>query len=287
MKRVISLLLALALFGALWGCGGGKQPEVSDDEPAQPGVPVLPEEPETPAEPEEPGEDAPVVEPGTAEAPVQVTARESSAGVCDADGQTVLLNIDASFPEIEEMERVTDYYRAMQADLETVYGADAEEAAARREELLSVGSEFSPWQVTMEYEVLRNDGVTLSILRRTYENRGGAYPTVTLRGETFDVASQGLLLLGDLFTVGQAEAVGAVMAQVWAQMEAQSDTVWLVSAEEQLEQMYDPLDFTLTDDSLVVFFGDSQLAAHAAGEQRFDLPLAELSHLLRPEYVTE
>lgn len=287
MKRVISLLLALALFGTLWGCGGGKQPEVSDDEPAQLGVPVLPEEPETPAEPEEPGEDAPVVEPGTEDAPVQVTARESSAGVCDADGQTVLLNIDASFPEIEGMERVTEYYSAMQADLETVYGTDAEEAAAQRADLLAVGSEFSPWQVTMEYEVLRNDGVTLSILRRTYENRGGAYPTVTLRAETFDVASQGRLLLGDLFTVGQAEAVGAVMAQVWAQMEAQSDTVWLVSAEEQLEQMYDPLDFALTDDSLVVFFGDSQLTAHAAGEQRFELPLAELSHLLRPEYVTE
>lgn len=288
MKRLCSLALALLLCFGLFGCGGQqKEPDLSADGPeaTEPSetfkTPEPPEEPDAPGDPEEPTA-------ADSAAPLEITSAESRTVAADpADGKTAVLTIDAAFPAIEGMERVTDYYSAMQAELETVYGADAEEAAARREELLSVGSEFSPWQVTMEYEVLRNDGVTLSILRRICENRGGAYPTVALRAETFDVASQGRLLLTDLFAVSTEEALSALMATVWTQMEARSDTVWLVSDAEQLERLYDPLDFALTDDSLVVFFGDSQLAAHAAGEQRFDLPLSGLSHLLRPEYVTE
>ncbi len=285
MKRLCSLALALLLCFGLFGCGRRQEePKPSADgpealEPSE--TPATPEHPEEPDAPGDPGEPAAA----DSAAPPEITSAESSIVVADpADGETAVLTIDASFPEIGGMERVTDYYRAMQTDLETVYSADAEEAAARREELLSVDGEFSPWQVTMEYEVLRNDGVTLSILRHIYENRGGAYPTVTLRAETFDVASQGRLLLSDLFTVDQTEALRALMAMVWTQMESQSDTVWLVPDVEQLERLYDPLDFALTDDSLVLFFGDSRLAAHAADEQRFDLPLEELSQLLKPEW---
>lgn len=286
LKRICSLLLALTLCLGLWGCGRTPQ------QPSQPGPeegtgPAIPDTPEVPDTPD--SSEPPSAEP-TPEAPafpVQVTARESSTSACDTDGQTVLLTIKASFPELAGMEQISDYYRDMQADLELLYHSDVEEAAARRKEQLALGDAFIPSQVTMDYQVLRNDGVTLSILRQTVESRGGPAPAATLRAETFDVASQGRLLLSDLLTVPQEEAVGRLMALVWEQMEGQDGALWQVSDPEQLEQLFDPLNFALTDDSLVVFFEGAQLSVQSVGLPRFDLPLESLSDLLRPEYVTE
>ena len=126
------------------------------------------------------------------------------------------------------------------------------------------------------------------MLREIYENFGGAHPLVTYRAETFDVSTQGRLLLGDLFTVSEDQYLARLQNMILAQMdqkEADSGVAYFDDAREQLLNLLDPMDFALTEDSLLIFYNVYALAPHAAGPQQFYLPLSELSDILKPQWV--
>ena len=136
----------------------------------------------------------------------------------------------------------------------------------------------------------RNDGKTLSVLREVYENLGGAHPMITYQAETFDVASQGRLLLGDLFSVAEDAYSARLQDMILAQMdqkETETGVLYYDFAREQLMTLHDSLDFALTEDCLLIFYNEYALAPHAAGPQHFYLPLSDLSDILLPQYVTE
>ena len=275
MKRRFFLVPALILCLLLSACG--KQPSgpaVPQDTPPAPEQPETPREPETPEQPQ-------------ASQPRAVTPMERRSELRDPeDGSVVLITVTSSFPDIEGMDQVTGYYRTVQDDLEAVYSADLADAALMRADLLAAGGAFQPYTVEMDYQVLRNDGRALSLLRRVYENRGGAHPSVLYRAETFDAASQGRLLLGDLFSVGEEDYLPLLMDKVRAQLSASGEQSWYEGVEQRLESLYDPLDFALTGDSLLVFFNEGELAPHAAGAQMVYIPLSELGDSLQPRWVT-
>jgi hypothetical protein len=191
--------------------------------------------------------------------------------------------LDLNLPVCESLSSINNYYQAMRDDLQATYALNREDAARQLADYQAAGLEFLPWTAQVTATVTRNDGVTLSVLREVYENFGSPYPTVFYQAETFDVASQGRLVLGNLFTVNEEDAVKRLMDEVRA-MALQTDSIhWYEGVADRLEQLYDPLDFALTDDSLVVFFRD--IAPHAAGVQRFEIPLSALSDILKPQWV--
>lgn len=295
MKRCFSVLLALFLCLTLFGCGK----EAPAAPPVDNGVTSTP-----PAE--QPREEHPSQQPVTppAEEPVpadplpgeqvapevpEITPDGNIVITHNANNETVF-RLDLNLLSCADLPKIDSYYKTMCADLEALYALSGDEATRQQAEYQTMGYEFLPWAASVNAEVTRNDGVTLSVLREIYENLGGAHPMVTYQAETFDVASQGRLLLGNLFTVAEDVYFPRLRDMILSQMdkqETENGVAYFDSAREQLMTLLDPMDFALTEDCLLIFYNEYALAPHAAGPQLFYLPLSELSDILLPQYITE
>ena len=290
MKRFFALTLALMLCLSLFACG--KQPAQTppaDDPPAS-DVPVSPpaQEPVTPPEEPVPADPLPgeQVEPEVPE----VILGGYGGSFMDSSGTVVLVRVESNLPHVESLPQIHSYYQTLWEDLKATYRLNLNDAAQHRAECLRMGQEFTRWTVEIQFDVLRNDGTTLSVLREIYENFGGAHPMITYQAETFDVASQGRLLLGDLFSVAEDAYSARLQDMILTQMdqkETETGVLYYDFAREQLMTLHDPLDFALTEDCLLIFYNEYALAPHAAGPQHFYLPLSDLSDILLPQYVTE
>lgn len=289
MKRRLSLLLALFLCLSLFACGKKPvSPPVTDAPPEVQDPAPAPPQPETPPA-EEPAPDEPQPDqPQAPQAPV-VTLRDVIV-VTTNETDNQVFQLTTSLPACESLPVIDGYYRAMSDDLAAIYAPTRVEASERCREYTDAGLDFLPWTAEITATVTRNDGVTLSVLREVYENFGGAYPLITYQAETFDLASQGRLLLGNLFTVPEEDYLPRLRDMILAQMaqkETESGVVYYEYAREQLMSLLDPMDFALTGDSLLIFYNEYVLAPHAAGLQHFYLPLEQLSDIVKPQYLAE
>ena len=280
MKRIFSVVLLLALCLSLCACG--KKPVET---------PVQPTEPPTQAPTAAPTE--PATEPPT-EAPTEAPAPEvipgSATAIFKDDSENPVLEMRVTLPACEGLPQIDSYYKALYDDLYATSTLNAEEAAQRRSEFVTDGLDFTPWAVEVDCEITRNDGVTLSVLREIYESFGGAHPSITYRAETFDVATQGRLLLSDLFTVSEDVYLPRLRDMILPQMdkqETENGVFYYDFAREQLMTLLDPTDFALTEDSLLIFYNEYALAPRAAGLQHFYLPLSDLADIVKPQYLAE
>ena len=248
MKRILSVVLLLVLCLSLFACG--KQPV---DPPVQPTEPA----PQSPtAAPTDPATEPPTEAPPEPDAPVvpEVIFGNYSATFVDSSGAITYVRADANLPHVESLPQIHTYYQTLWEDVKATYELSREDAIRHKADLESMGQEFIPWAVEITFYVARNDGKTLSVLREVYENLGGAHPLFTYRAETFDVASQGRLALGDLFQSGadyQSRLTGVDEA--------------------------DQLNFALTDDNLVLCTETGTVS----------IPLSDLSDILKPQYLAE
>lgn len=288
MKRTLVLVLTLLLCLSLFACG---------KKPVSPPVTDAPPETQDPAptQPDPPSAEDPIPAdplPGEAVAPQipKITMTTATASYLTETGSVTLLQVSTVLPSCPDLPLIDDYYRSMQDDLAAIYRLNVEDAAARYRDFSTSGLAFTPFAAEVTSSVTRNDGVTLSVLREVYENFGGAYPLITYQAETFDTATQGRLVLGNLFTVSEDEYFARLQGMIVAQMdrrESESDVVYYDYAREQLMSLLDPMDFALTEDCLLIFYNEYALAPHAAGLQHFYLPLEQLSDIVKPQYLGE
>ena len=251
MKRFFALTLALMLCLALFACG--KQPAQTPpaDDPPAPIVSVCPpaQEPLTP--PEEPMPADPL--PGEQVAPEvpEATTDVASVQYKDDSDEVLVMDIQVELPSFEGLSQINDYYQSRRDDLVSTYQLNLDGARQQQVADKATGIDFTPWGVWVNHEVTRNDGVTLSVIYTVHE-RWSDQDVTLVYGDTFDVASQGRLMLRDLF---QPEA----------------DYLSRLPVEEVGQ-----LNFALTDDSLVLCLSDT-----------ITVPLSDLSDILLPQYVTE
>lgn len=291
MKRNFSLFLALLLCLSLFACG--KQPEAPpvDDPPAVETPPAV----EPAPQPETPPVEEPVpVDPLPGELPApeipEIMLTTATASYLTETGSATLLQTTTVLPSCPALPLIDSYYRTMEDDLAAIYRLNVEDAAIRYQDNSASGLAFTPFAVEITSTVTRNDGVTLSVLREVYENFGGAYPLITYQADTFDTASQGRLVLGNLFSVSEDEYLARLQSMILVQMdqkESESGVLYYDFAREQLMSLLDPMDFALTEDCLLIFYNEYALAPHAAGLQHFYLPLEQLSDILKPQYLGE
>lgn len=281
MKRILSILLTLILCLSLFACN--KTPEAPPVEPPvqQDPAPAPEPTPEPTPEPEPTPDPEPVV------TGVEVDANHYSHQVIAAVDAAPVITADFLMPDPEGMPQITAYYETVKTDLFTIYSSEAGDALTQMQDM---GENFRPWAMEMTFEVLHNDGTVLSILRELYENRSGAHPSVVYFAETFAVESQGRLLLNNLFTVPEDVYLARLQDMILSQMdqrETDDGVYYFDFAREQLLSLLDPMDFALTEDSLLIFFDVYALAPYAAGPQFFYLPYSELSDILDTQWVKE
>ncbi len=253
MKRILSVLLALLLCLFLFACGAEESLQADrnsvitcypapEDETPPAQEPVTPPEEPVPADPL-PGEKV-------APEPLQIKHSHPMFTFAD-DKEEPLLILTASIPDFG-LSQITDYYTTLYDDLYAICQLNTEDAARQKAELQALGQEFTPWTVRMLPVITHNDGVTLSMMRTVIEKLG-EQETQRTYGETFDVASQGRLLLGDLF-------------------QKNTDYVSRLPVTEP-----DQLNFSLTDGFLMLY----------TETETVSVPLSDLSDILLPQYVTE
>jgi Protein of unknown function (DUF3298). len=169
--------------------------------------------------------------------------------------------------------------------------ADSAAEAGRPEPLI----EGRKWNIFREahYRLTARLG---NIVSFAAELDGGAYGVswAGIEGNTFDLVSGKKLELADLFCVSEAEYMEAVIRQVAeiadARCRAQGGIYWIsfpLSDEgiESLRYRHDPVDFYLTDQSLVIFYQKYVLSIGAAGPQEFEIPYESLTDILTEELL--
>lgn len=292
MKRWFSVLFLLTLCVLLIGCS--KQLDAAPgamlpaEKPQQTETPTVPQPPVTTPEEPAPAEPLPE-EPSTPVIP-EMTTSHHDAGFKDQDNVNDVLSVKAALPNCETLPKINTYYQALWDDFYASCQLTWEDALTQKADFAAAGLEFLPWTLEISSEVARNDGVTLSVIRTIYENTGGMHPSITYKSETFDIASQGRLLLSNLFTVPEAEYFPRLQEMILAQMdkrETEDGIYYYDFAREELMTLLDPMDFVLTEDSLQIFFNVYTLAPYAAGPQQFSLPLSDLADIVKPQYLTE
>ena len=204
-----------------------------------------------------------------------ITLELSDSEVSFADSTSV--NLEILIPQVKEpgndslKQALNDHFRAE---------GDALRGQIRDYMGLSWGGcEGDEVTVRWTYEVTRNDGQWLSVRRQgiVYVS-GNAYPTVTLRGDNLRVVEGALqpVLLEELFALTPEEA----QAYLVDKLEILGDGTYSRAA---LNNYFDFRSFYLTKDNLVLYYQEDQLGPHALGVPEFQIPLEELSDVMKED----
>ena len=215
-----------------------------------------------------------------------VWAEQTDAAVFPDDGQSApVFSTAYSLPRIDNADaspayqRINDFYAAALGDL--TEAADERFAQARKaaEHAAAQGEAFQPFADGESYEITMATARQVSILRSHYSNSGGPYPLLYPIGDTFDLTTGQRLSFADLFTIPADQAAARVLEAVLDSNAAGSygDTVL---PEDVLMAVWSPEQFYLTEDSIVLYFPDSELP-HAVGTPTFAVPYTQLEDILQ------
>lgn len=282
-KQLLALLLALLL---LTLCACGKKPEQTEDLPSQQN-PETPQGNETPATPENPdSSDTPDTpeEPEDVLASVTVNARTCGDTVTE-EGVT-LMEYTLSYPSLPELAQADAYYEALQKQRLEELEREKEALSQQRAEAenTAAGTLFLIHTYESDYQVLRNDGLILSILRTSQDYTGGVHSQSSYAAETILVQEQRLLTLDELFTVSREEYLPRLLDGILQEMDKAEQeantTIYYEDSRESLPELLDENLFALSGDALMFIFPEYVLAPYAEGVQIFRLNTAEYLDIL-------
>ncbi len=183
------------------------------------------------------------------------------------------IDVDITYPEISGMQDAT-----LQSNVNTnihdgLATIAAETESAAQSDPAPVGKYF----VNVHFDVMRNDGVFLSICEEVEEFTGGAHSAIscifinllnTQPGQS--VAFEELFTSGADYMTPVNSAINAIIA---ADPHGSDYTFSTVAADQW---------YYLTDTELVVVFESYSIAPGAAGMPEFRIPLADLNAVLIP-----
>ena len=277
MKRWMAAALAALLVLALCACQ--KEPAPEQDPPEEP----VTEEPQTPTEMEEEDED-PAVRPEEPDTPPAEGGETGDpAGVATVADSMSEGQVEESVSYRLKMPGVTtgnatvdqilgDYYAAAAGKVEDLCWGEV------YEEALASGNLY---HVDTDYTVMRNDGEILSVYRTvTVTNINTSQMQTTAYGETFDLASGGLLTAGDFFAVDQATYMARLADCVCRQIQEDpyhSDNYY-AQWESLATSALDRDRFYVTDEAYCVFYQQGDLGL--GGKTVFEIPWSQLADLL-------
>lgn len=282
-KQILALLLALLL---LTLCACGKKPGQADDLPSQE-TPENPQGNETPDTPEEPdSSDTPDTPEEPENVPVPVTVNARTCGDTVAEEGVTLMEYTLSYPSLPELAQADAYYEALQKQRLEELEQEKETLSQQRAEAenAAAGTLFLMHTYESDYQVLRNDGLILSILRTSQDYTGGVHSQSSYASETILVQEQRLLTLDELFTVSREEYLPRLLEGILQEMDKAEQeantTIYYEDSRESLPELLDVNLFALSGDSLMFVFPEYVLAPYAEGVQIFRLNTAEYLDIL-------
>lgn len=132
---------------------------------------------------------------------------------------------------------------------------------------------FSPWTAALDFTVTRNSGGLLSLHTDAAERHGTARPLLVRSGETWDLSSGTPVSLSALFPARrQRRQVRSAVADQCARRASSGEYLFYEDWPRRTEADFDPDNFYLTEDALVIFYPLHTLCPAAEGIPEFFLP---------------
>lgn len=212
-------------------------------------------------------------------------AADVSVETLRIERHTDTVDIDMSYPRtgIAAVDRmIADWVDGMVADFQK--GADEDFASFQDD-----NGELPPWTYSLDlgFDVARNDDAMLVFDFDESIFLGGAHPNHDIITFNLMMPDGWRVYLPEIFEGQRAldristlavERLGVTLLGP----DSMSDPDWVQSGAGPVWSNFQ--DFLLLEDTLVIRFPPYQVAAYAAGDQRVEIPLSELSGLMRTDW---
>jgi inhibitor of cysteine peptidase len=144
-------------------------------------------------------------------------------------------------------------------------------------------SAVNPYQIAVSFSVPYNRDGILCVLVSDYRYLGGAHGGELWVSHTFDLKTGKELRLGDLMKSGSGyrKYISGVIRGEIDRRTADDELVEIAT----FADIGDKPAFLLTASSVVFYFQEYEYFPYAAGIQQFEIPYAELSDMLKPDYT--
>lgn len=202
---------------------------------------------------------------GNTMAPVTITAQEIKQDKTN-------IAVDLKIPVISGMKN-----QAVQNKINAQLAEDAKNFAGQVEKqadeemprIRKSGSAVNGYTVRTSYEVTYNKNGLLSIPFMFMQYTGGAHGLEVKRPYNFDLSNGKNLTLGDLFKPG-TDYKGMINAEIKKQIQANQGKYF--SGQNGFQGIKDNQDYYLSDNALVIYFQEYEIAPFAFGHPEFKIP---------------
>ncbi|MBE3584217.1 MAG: DUF3298 and DUF4163 domain-containing protein [Limnochordaceae bacterium] len=133
---------------------------------------------------------------------------------------------------------------------------------------------FHPYEAWVDYEVKNLDDRWISLRMEFYQYTGGAHGGTVVEGTTYDAKTGRQLQLKEFFPAG-TDYRAIIAREVARQIQATKDIYFPDASSHAADFAEDA--FYVDHGTLVVFFGQYELAPYAAGIREFRIPTSYLS----------
>ena len=127
-----------------------------------------------------------------------------------------------------------------------------------------------------DFEVFRNDTDFVSLTQQVYQYTGGAHGMTWQIGHTIELTTGRLLMLADLF-LPEANFAERLSQFVRAEGAARQLPMWDFKGVDRQSAFY------LSDDGIVLFFQQYEVAPYSAGIIKMQIPYRQVADILRQE----
>ncbi len=233
----------------------------------------------------------PVPDPGPDQQEEQGLSVESvsESGQQAGEDGSPLLTWSVVLPQVlyngQPMNNIGNYYDS-QMERQTLHVQEEllPLAQERQQAAQTDGKLFTTYTLETDFQVMRQQGDYLSVLRQTVEFTGGVHESTGLAGENwlFREGDCYLLTLQDVLP-GAADPRSLVLEQAIAQADArweEQPDLYFENYRQMMADRWQESDFYLTEDSLVLFFQEYAIGPYTSGPQTFSIPLDALGDAL-------
>ncbi len=208
------------------------------------------------------------------------------ARVCQ---NTPILSYGGSYPVLSaenpsfRVEGPNRYYKeSFQGWMQKTGGTLWPMAVSDFEDRLAQDAPFPGYEGLRSFTTTLNEGCLLSLYTDTYEFTGGAHGTTIRKAESWQFPQGKRLSLSDLFpgcSNYQGRIIAAIAGEIGAQVAAGSMDYFENSAQ-LAGETFDPCQFYLSPEGLVIFYQQYDIAPYASGIPSFLLPYEEIGATL-------
>ncbi|HZK21906.1 MAG TPA: DUF3298 and DUF4163 domain-containing protein [Oscillospiraceae bacterium] len=130
---------------------------------------------------------------------------------------------------------------------------------------------FRPFEAVLNYTVTYNACNLLSMYRDSYEYTGGAHGSTLRQSNTFDITRGNCLSLSDFF-YGNPCHHEYIIKQIIKQADknmSENPYIYFENYKELIRENFNPKSFYLTNDGIVIYFQQYEIAPYSTGIVEF------------------